>query len=208
MHLYPTFNPRSYSHEKAATTAVFPCGPRPHLDHLLEGRSARVVVAVQAPRPGYLDPPRPLTRRSSPSGAGPWSWPRAEAARDATRRTSEPANAEPERSPPRARHPRRRTCPRAAARSRPGMLGSRWFPRACSAGTTRPTTAGTNSTGKRPGPDARTAPSLTAAVVEKQRHVVDGRVRPWAQIADGVPPAVWYAVSMSISATTMAATWW
>ncbi len=37
LHLYPTFNPRSYSREKAATTAAFPCGPRPHLDHLLEG---------------------------------------------------------------------------------------------------------------------------------------------------------------------------
>ncbi|MGQ5263312.1 competence protein CoiA family protein [Micromonospora sp. ZYX-F-536] len=37
LHLYPTFNPRSYSRQKAATTAVFPCGPRPHLDHLLEG---------------------------------------------------------------------------------------------------------------------------------------------------------------------------
>ncbi|MGC4807488.1 hypothetical protein [Micromonospora sp. DT233] len=37
LHLYPTLNPRSYSRQKAATTAVFPCGPRPHLDHLLEG---------------------------------------------------------------------------------------------------------------------------------------------------------------------------
>ncbi|MEV4816186.1 MULTISPECIES: competence protein CoiA family protein [Micromonospora] len=37
LHLYPTFNPHSYNREKAATTAVFPCGPRPHLDHLLEG---------------------------------------------------------------------------------------------------------------------------------------------------------------------------
>lgn len=37
LHLYPTLNPRSYSRQKAATTAMFPCGPRPHLDHLLEG---------------------------------------------------------------------------------------------------------------------------------------------------------------------------
>ncbi|SCF18790.1 hypothetical protein GA0070563_10635 [Micromonospora carbonacea] len=37
MHLYPTLNPHSYSRQKAATTALFPCGPRPHLDHLLEG---------------------------------------------------------------------------------------------------------------------------------------------------------------------------
>lgn len=37
LHLYPTLNPHSYSRQKAATTAMFPCGPRPHLDHLLEG---------------------------------------------------------------------------------------------------------------------------------------------------------------------------
>ncbi|MGC4886643.1 hypothetical protein [Micromonospora sp. DT227] len=37
MHLYPTLNPHGYSRQKAATTAMFPCGPRPHLDHLLEG---------------------------------------------------------------------------------------------------------------------------------------------------------------------------
>ncbi|MFI6066996.1 hypothetical protein ACIA47_17310 [Micromonospora sp. NPDC051227] len=37
LHQYPTFNPHSYSREKVATTAVYPCGSRLHLDHLLEG---------------------------------------------------------------------------------------------------------------------------------------------------------------------------
>ncbi len=37
LHLYPTLNPHGYSRQKAATTAIFPCGPRLHLDHLLEG---------------------------------------------------------------------------------------------------------------------------------------------------------------------------
>ncbi|MFJ2081309.1 hypothetical protein ACIOBK_02070 [Micromonospora chokoriensis] len=37
LHQYPTFNPNSYSREKVAMTAVYPCGSRLHLDHLLEG---------------------------------------------------------------------------------------------------------------------------------------------------------------------------
>lgn len=36
-HLYPTMNPYAYSQQKAAIDGRFPCGPRPHLDHLLEG---------------------------------------------------------------------------------------------------------------------------------------------------------------------------
>jgi hypothetical protein len=37
LHLYPTFNPKTYIRQAAATAARFPCGPRLHLDHMLEG---------------------------------------------------------------------------------------------------------------------------------------------------------------------------
>jgi hypothetical protein len=33
-HLYPTLNPNAY---RPSSDTRFPCGPRPHLDHLLEG---------------------------------------------------------------------------------------------------------------------------------------------------------------------------
>lgn len=36
-HLYPTFNPRDYNRTASVANATFPCGPRVHLDHLLEG---------------------------------------------------------------------------------------------------------------------------------------------------------------------------
>lgn len=37
IHLYPSFNPRTYSRTPSALAALFPCGPRLHLDHILEG---------------------------------------------------------------------------------------------------------------------------------------------------------------------------
>lgn len=37
LHLYPTFNIRTYSHQADDVSARFPCGPRLHLDHMLEG---------------------------------------------------------------------------------------------------------------------------------------------------------------------------
>ncbi|WP_327643733.1 hypothetical protein [Micromonospora zamorensis] len=108
LHQYPTFNPHSCSREKVATTAVYPCGSRLHLDHLLEGilhgswLPYKTATALRGSRP-------PHTRTSLPNEAGLWNWRRAASPRAGTGRPNEPASAEPERSSPRLRHLRWRT---------------------------------------------------------------------------------------------------
>ncbi|MER7893473.1 hypothetical protein ABTX15_27010 [Micromonospora sp. NPDC094482] len=91
LHLYPTLNPHSYSRQMAATTAMFPCGPRPHLDHLLEGilhgtwlRTGTATASAGSPST--------RTPRSRPSEAEPSTWPRADARRAVTGPRDEHAN--------------------------------------------------------------------------------------------------------------------
>ncbi|SCG45726.1 hypothetical protein GA0070619_1729 [Micromonospora zamorensis] len=113
LHLYPTLNPHSYSRQKAATTAMFPCGPRPHLDHLLEGilhgtgcpSGTATVLAGSPPR---------RTPRSPPNGAGPSSWPRPQATPAAKRRPNVPASGDTVRASRRLKRPRWKACPCAA----------------------------------------------------------------------------------------------